>query len=310
MQAHHADGARTMADWTAARLDVSHDTARRLVSTARGLEFVPVLEAALADGRVSYERAVELVRAVTHGLDVSDHWAFDIGGLRRVVSKRRGRTGSDDRDAFDARHLVLQPSLDQRVWRIHGQLDGLAGAIVETALDRKADEMTECLPHRPARAQRRADALVALCGGETVTPEVVVFVDADGGTVNGLVPAGPSVVEASACLGRTISSQEPPARRSRNGRRSGRKIPAHVRRAVLHRDGGMCVMDGCSSRYRLQPHHLVHREHHGTNDPDNLVSLCWYHHHVEVHRHGRRIDPASPPFRRRFLADPGRSPPR
>ena len=35
--------------------------------------------------------------------------------------------------------------------------------------------------------------------------------------------------------------------------------------------------------------------------PRNLATLCWWHHHVAVHRRGMRIDPQSPPQRRRLL---------
>jgi hypothetical protein len=87
-------------------------------------------------------------------------------------------------------------------------------------------------------------------------------------------------------------------------------IPAAIRRYVQWR-GGACSIDGCASRYRLQPHHIRHRRHGGTNEPAGLALLCWYHHHVAIHRHGRRLDPASPPQRRRFLRShaPGPAPP-
>jgi hypothetical protein len=64
---------------------------------------------------------------------------------------------------------------------------------------------------------------------------------------------------------------------------------------------GRCVVDGCNSRYRLQPHHIQHREFKGDNDLDNLALICWYHHHVVLHRMNLKLDPASPPHRRRFI---------
>lgn len=78
-------------------------------------------------------------------------------------------------------------------------------------------------------------------------------------------------------------------------------IAPRTRRWVLARDGGMCTAEGCSSTYRLQPHHIRERHRRGTNHPDNLSSLCWYHHHVVVHGRGFKIDPESQPRRRRFL---------
>jgi 5-methylcytosine-specific restriction endonuclease McrA len=125
------------------------------------------------------------------------------------------------------------------------------------------------------------------------------------------VAAGPVIdsdtVAALACEGSSevtgITSDGVPLA---YGRRR-RAIPARLRRYVLHRDGG-CVADGCDSRYRLQAHHIVPWSEGGRTDPDNLVTLCWFHHHVVVHRMGYRIDPDSPAFRRRFLP-PGHHPP-
>jgi 5-methylcytosine-specific restriction endonuclease McrA len=312
MQAHAADGARTMADWAAARLDLAPETARTLVSTARGLESLPVLEQALEDGQLSYERTVELVRAVTCRVDVTDHWSFDVAGLRRVISKRRGRTRSGDFEAYDARYLVVQPSLERSLWRLHGQLAAADGAAVERALDTRADEMTERVAERPPLAQRRADALVDICesGGRSGSePLISVFVDADVATVGGYLPAGPEAVDEAACLGSVevidVTDRAEPVNRGHKTR----VIPGKLRRAVLHRDGGRCTVDGCTSRYRLQPHHVIPWTEHGPTSLDNLITLCWYHHHVVVHGQGRRLDPTSLPFRRRFIRDPTRSPP-
>jgi hypothetical protein len=52
---------------------------------------------------------------------------------------------------------------------------------------------------------------------------------------------------------------------------------------VLYRDQGACQAY-CSSRSRLQPHHIKPRAQGGDHDPDNLITLCWYHHHVAIHR--------------------------
>ncbi|MEX1280295.1 MAG: HNH endonuclease signature motif containing protein, partial [Acidimicrobiia bacterium] len=48
-------------------------------------------------------------------------------------------------------------------------------------------------------------------------------------------------------------------------------------------------------------HHLVPRAHGGPNEDWNLATLCWFHHHVVVHRRGFTIDRTSPPGRRRLL---------
>jgi hypothetical protein len=70
---------------------------------------------------------------------------------------------------------------------------------------------------------------------------------------------------------------------------SASAIPPAVRDFVAWRDRG-CSVSGCSSRYRLQPHHIRHRAHQGDHDPDNLATLCWFHHHVAVHQSGFTLE--------------------
>jgi hypothetical protein len=84
-------------------------------------------------------------------------------------------------------------------------------------------------------------------------------------------------------------------------------LPPRIRRYVLARDGA-CTIDGCQSRYRLQPHHIHHRAWGGDHDTVNLTTVCWWHHHRVIHGLGYRIDPTSPPMRRR-LVPPANGPP-
>lgn len=61
-------------------------------------------------------------------------------------------------------------------------------------------------------------------------------------------------------------------------------IPAATRRHVLARDHG-CRVPGCGAKKRLDVHHIVHRADGGTNDADNLVALCPWHH--RLHHRGQ-----------------------
>ncbi len=89
----------------------------------------------------------------------------------------------------------------------------------------------------------------------------------------------------------------------------GEAIPNHIRRYVAWRDQGQCSIEGCHSTYRLQPHHIRQRQHGGTHHPDNLITLCWYHHHIVIHGLGYQIDPISPVHRRRLLKPQNNGPP-
>ena len=78
------------------------------------------------------------------------------------------------------------------------------------------------------------------------------------------------------------------------GRRT-RAISPQLRRFVLDRDGAACTIAGCTSRYRLQVHHITRWVDGGRTDPENLTTVCWFHHHIVIHGQGFTIDPDSPP---------------
>jgi hypothetical protein len=82
-------------------------------------------------------------------------------------------------------------------------------------------------------------------------------------------------------------------------------------RKILERDGWRCQAPGCTMRRSLEVHHIIHRSHQGSNEPENLVTLCAAHHRHAAHGgtmrvHGRAphdltwdmgLRPGKPPFR-------------
>ena len=47
---------------------------------------------------------------------------------------------------------------------------------------------------------------------------------------------------------------------------------------IFERDGYRCMAPGCTSRSRLQVHHVTHRAWGGGQEPENLLVLCLFHH--------------------------------
>ena len=226
-------------------------------------------------------------------------------------------TRRSERESFADRYLAMQPSLDRSIWRLWGQLPGVEGEITETALARRADS----LPHAISAStpgQRNADAPAALSqdsldggpsNGEVAmsTPLVSIFVDGEQATTRGETGAeiaagprvGPATLERLLCEGRVQVIQLQDARPVR-ATSASRAIPSATRRFVLWRDSG-CVIDACTSRYRLQPHHVQPWSQGGSHLAENIATLCWYHHHVAIHGSGFRLDPESPALRRRLV---------
>ncbi len=131
-----------------------------------------------------------------------------------------------------------------------------------------------------------------------------VFIDADLAAQNGGeegaalasgVRVGPNTLAEILCGGKvrviTTNGLHPIASTDRTD-----TIPPVIRRFVTWRDLGQCSITGCSSRYRIQPHHITERHRGGTHDPENLIAVCWYHHHIAIHQlgyhHRPRIAPA------------------
>jgi hypothetical protein len=317
-------GCQSIREWLSGRLDLSPETAGALAGLADRIG--SRLFADLAAGTVSLDRAVaeSKLESLTADPDlISRSRGFDVRTVDRLAARHRRHRRLDEMTAAHERFVSLQPNLDFSAWRLAGLLPGVDGAVVEEALRHRADSFpAPPLGLRPTPGQLAADALVSLCsdaagesgeGGAGAGPEATIFIDGDlaaarkgepggerGAEVPGGVRVGPGILEELLCCGRVGVTFYQPGQPLRVHPRV-RSLPPALRRFIFWRDHGVCSVAGCTSRYRLQPHHIRQRSEGGSDDPDNLVLLCWYHHHVAIHTHGFRIDPESPPHRRRLL---------
>jgi hypothetical protein len=322
-QVAQLDGSRSLAEWVAARADLDQETARRLVRTTRTTADQPELRIPLARGDQSFARCTATAQLAATGASaetITHSAGFDIAGVRRLASRHRVFTPVDERDVFERRHLVMQSSLDEAMGRIYGEFAGYEWRLIEKAITERADtfpNQQHC--ERTKTPQRRADALAAICqdalqGNPTTdspsqAPLLTVFVDTRTTTTNpnlidATIESGPRVgiatIERILCEGAIETIGVDATGTPLALGRTKRAIPPKLRRYIIHRDNG-CTADGCSSRYRLQPHHITPWSQGGHTNPDNLTTLCWYHHHIVIHGRGHNIDPTSPPHRRRFL---------
>jgi hypothetical protein len=311
-----------MEDWTAARLDVSRQTAHRLMTVAHASD--PWHLSQLSEGRWGLDRAAFLVKLAATGAPaelISEAASdYSLGRLWGLIEQRREVTATREQSSFESRYLVIQPSLDESMFRLWGQLHGVDGQTVDKALRQRADEFPS-LPDQTQGRQVLADALTAVCAdsltgssepgqeGRAVTV-AEVFVDAAlatptggeaGVTTSSGLRVGPATLAEILCEGRirviwTDGDRGPVAVSHLT-----EAIPPAIRAWVLHRDQGTCSIEGCRSRNRLQIHHIHQRHLGGDHHPNNLITLCWYHHHVAIHMLGMTIDPRSPVHRRRLI---------
>ena len=319
------DGYRSLVDWTASRLDIPHTVARDLAYLARRLDDDTI--DLIRRGHLAFDRTVSTQRLLQSGAtpsDVAESADLDLVGVGRMAARFRKLSRGDERSEFQRQYVNLRASDDGAVWHLSGRLGAADGQIVRKALSRRGDQVPP-LSHDDAElspGQKQAIGLTTmaqddldqhLVPGDPAGREPVVMLikdqaladrsdDSRGVEVFGGPRAGSQTVEEVECEGRiepvtitdgNIVNIEPPRR----------QVPKRLRRAVLARDR-KCVIDSCRSSYRLQTHHVVPRRDGGANTADNLATLCWYHHHIAIHRQGHRIDPDTPPHRRRLLPPP------
>jgi 5-methylcytosine-specific restriction endonuclease McrA len=287
------DGCKSLSEWVAGRLDVSTDTARSLVRTMRRTQHRPDLREALETG-VSFDR-VEALSKIPDKIGLLEH--LDVGGVEREAAIRTRITADDELRSSDDQFLVLQPSLDESWWKLWGGLEGTGGSILDKVLSEIADQLPS-LPDgtRGSSGFRKATALVQLAIADDPPPaQVTVHVDTrhaaeTNGQAGVILEAGPRVgrhaLEAVLCEAVVEVTTTSEAGVPMVYGRKTRTIPPVLRRFILHRDGLTCQADGCPSNHRLQIHHLVPWSQGGTTDPDNLITLCWYHHQIVVHQQG------------------------
>jgi hypothetical protein len=342
--AYRADGHLSAASWLSDRFGVAAAAAKREVKTAMALEAMPRVQRALAAGTVSSSAVRVLVAAwQEHPEEFGDHEpellqeasACPADELRRVVSEWSHGLDADggavrSERLRERRHLGAGPTEGGMV-RVSGELDPESGEIVLTAMQAAVDAELRASGGKDLRtpAQRRADAWTELAqryldsperpsvGGER--PNLTLTVDVDtlqAGTGSGqLDHAGALTAGAvrrlacDAALMRVVTSGG--SMPLDVGRRTA-VIPAHLRRAVVVRDG-TCRFPGCRRPHAwCDAHHVVHWADGGPTSLANLILLCRPHHRL-VHDGGFRLalQDGTPTFRRPdgSVLDGGRAPP-
>ena len=104
------DGCKSLAEWAAARLDMSLDTAKTLVRTMRRTAQRVDLRELLASGEVSIDR-VEALSRISGDVGLLRH--LDVAGIHVEAAKRVRITAEDESRSADDQFLVMQPSLDE-----------------------------------------------------------------------------------------------------------------------------------------------------------------------------------------------------
>ena len=299
------DGATSTTAWVVEILRVSWGTAKEWVRVAKALEQLPRVREAFAEGTLSWDQ----VRHATVFVEPEDDEdaARDLPGLTAAQIEQRAKFHRvrERRDANEAnrfRSISWRKDADTGGYRYRGFLPADEGAIVNAALEQRAERMGK----DPVTGlwdpldRRCADALVELARddiAENPGPDpsvVVVHVDSEvvdgtaegNGSIDG-IPIPVDSVRRLLCDSKVEYSVDGPDGTCVGIGRADRQPPRWLRRRCLKRDG-TCRFPGCGRRIR-QVHHIHHWTDGGVTDTCNLAGLCWEHHHL-VHEGGWTIE--------------------
>ena len=239
----------------------------------------------------------------TELLAAAEHEPTDVFGhtVRDHVNERSADEELEERRRRQRarRELSIKQQSDG-MYKLSGFFDPVAGSRIETALAAAAKKLwrAEDPKNRVTPPQRFADALELLVTrngsgkAQSTTLLVIADYDAIAGQLNGARLADGTPIAAGELVRLALEAKILPALFDTEGRplwlgREYRDANAAQRIALAARDRG-CIGCGATNSF-CQPHHVVHWEHGGPTDIDNLCLLCSDCHHRQVHTKGVRI---------------------
>jgi Domain of unknown function (DUF222) len=313
-----SDGAtQSCAHWLNWKCGIDIGAAREKVRTARALETLPRISAAMARGELSYSKVRALTRVACSGTEkyflsialhgTADHVEKLVRGYRRAKdAEELSREAQQQANRYFSYRYDDDGSL---VFK--GRLPGETGAILLKALQTAMEEIpageisAETPTVKSPFAAKRADALGllaesfvehgsgALNGGDrnlvTVHVSVETLRHKEAGCCE--IEEGPAIAAETA---RRLASDasvvaiiENEGGEPLNVGRKTRTISSPLRRFLNARDRG-CRFPGCTNTRWVDAHHIHHWANGGETKPSNLVSLCRFHHRM-VHEGAVRI---------------------
>ena len=313
------------AHWLNWKCGIDLGAAREKVRTARALEKLPLVSAAMERGEISYSNVRAITRVAT---PENEHYFLQIalhGTAHHVETLVRAYRRATEAQELSREHqqqmnrsvryrwdddgsLILQARLPADVGALI--LKAVDAAIPETSSPERPDPRTSrssCRKPSTARACRTsaptrwrvifesflAHGAEAMSGGER--HQVVVHVSAEtlkaGGGHQCEIEDGPAVAAETArrlaCDASLVAIVENEKGEPLSVGRKTRSIPPALQRALNSRDQG-CRFPGCTHKKYTDAHHIQHWANGGETKMSNLVTLCRFHHRKVHEGRGHR----------------------
>jgi hypothetical protein len=253
--------------------------AQERLRTARKLEQLPELAAALADHELPFSAVRELTRVAMPATERAWRAAARGKCLREIEDLVSGLTEGDLPGSRKKPELM-------RGRISYEEIDTTTKALerqVRKALDDERSEHLDDNSFLSAVFELALGALAVDAGPRDRAKFQIVHYRCDdcGSTAQlgagARIPIDEAHAERAECDAEHVFLDADAA--------PARAIPRKVRRFVELRDGGRCRIPGCRSSRNLELHHIEHFEDGGTHDPENLITTCGGHH--DAHHDGK-----------------------
>jgi hypothetical protein len=291
---------RDCAHWLNWKCGIDLGAAREKVRTARALEKLPLISAAMERGGISYSNVRAITRVAT---PENEHYFLQIarhGTAHHVETLVRAYRRAEEQELSRERQQQMNRGV-RYCWDDDGslvlkvRLPAAVGALVLKALEAAVPETPTDEVERPTWSHKRADAMAvifesfmahgaeAMSGGER--HQVVVHVSGEtlsaGGGDRCEIEDGPAIAAETArrltCDASVIAIVENEKGEPLSVGRKTRSIPPAIQRALNSRDKG-CRFPGCTHKKYTDAHHIKHWARGGETKMSNLVTLCRFHH--------------------------------
>ena len=278
--------------------------ARSEVETAVELEELPRTSEGLRDGEIPYENARILAKASQEG-EIDENELIGPAKTQSpdkfagTVRKHQQERSADDgmsrlEHQRSQRFAKIKTDHTDGMTVLYGRFDPITGALIETALSQKMDELwrEEDPRARCSPGQRMADALAYLVTreetdqdtGKVRGPRLLLIADYDvidrdlrNGRLGDGTPIPVEKIRDLACQSEILPSIFRGASVPLDLGRSRRTASPAQRVALVARDKA-CVGCGATANW-CQAHHIIPWAVHGNTDIDDMVLLCSRCHH-------------------------------
>lgn len=283
-----APGFRSFDHWLAVEMGFDPFIGRELSRVGKALRELPLLAAAFAAGRLSFDKVREVTTVTTRETDelmLQIARGASASQVARICRSLRKMTKPESRQHQAQRGLWMRFT-ENGMMRLVANLPAEEAAIVQAAIESLAAKMPLPDEADEPHAARRSDALVSICKDAGVETQVVVHIDAD--SVSNLE-------HRLGCDAEIIPVLERDGLPIDVGRRF-RTAPPRLRQALEIRDR-FCRFPGCAVPARhTDAHHHNQWVHGGGTNLREMLLLCRYHHRI-YHEGGYRIVQSGGDFR-------------